>query len=108
MSALNAMPRTDVAVSSSFSQRNGEGVVKITLKNSSSHVAFFLRAEVTEGIDGEEVLPITYDDNYISVFPQESRTIAATFRTSELAGRKPALRLEGYNVGKRVLPVGQP
>jgi len=67
-----------------------------------------LRAEVTEGIDGEEVLPITYDDNYISVFPQESRTIAATFRTSELAGRKPALRLEGYNVGKRVLPVGQP
>jgi len=108
MSALNAMPRTDVAVSSSFSQRNGEGVVKITLKNSSSHVAFFLRAEVTEGIDGEEVLPITYDDNYISVFPQESRTITATFRTSELAGRKPALRLEGYNVGKRVLPVGQP
>ena len=108
MSALNAMPRTYVAVSSSFSQRNSEGVVKITLKNSSGHVAFFLRAEVTEGTDGEEVLPITYDDNYISVFPQESRTITATFRTSELAGRKPALRLEGYNVGKRVLPVGQP
>jgi exo-1,4-beta-D-glucosaminidase len=108
MSALNAMPRTEVALSSSFSQRGDEGVVKITLTNSSSHVAFFLRAEVTEGIDGEEVLPITYDDNYISVFPHESRTITTTFRMSELAGRRPALRLEGYNVGKRVLPVGQP
>ena len=108
MSALNDMPRTDVPVSSSFSHRNDEGVVKITLTNSSHHVAFFLRAEVTEGVDGEEVLPITYDDNYISVFPQESRTVTATFRMSELAGSQPALRLEGYNVGKRVLPVGQP
>jgi exo-1,4-beta-D-glucosaminidase len=105
MSALNAMPRADVAVSSSFSQRNGEGFVKITLKNSSSHVAFFLRAEVTKGTDVEEILPIVYDDNYMSVFPHESRTITATFRTSELAGRQPALRLEGYNVGKRVLPL---
>ena len=108
MSALNAMPRTDVAVSSSFSHRNDEGVVKITLTNSSHHVAFFLRAEVTKGTDGEEILPIVYDDNYISVFPQESRTVTATFRMSELAGSQPALRLEGYNVGKRVLPVGQP
>jgi exo-1,4-beta-D-glucosaminidase len=105
MSGLNAMPRTDVAVSSSFSQRGDEGVVKITLTNSSSHVAFFLRSEVTKGTDGEEILPIVYDDNYISVFPHESRTLTATFRMSELAGRQPALRLEGYNVGKRVLPL---
>src|SRR5437667_9267711 len=100
MSALNAMPRTDVAVSSSFSHRNDEGVVKITLTNSSHHVAFFLRAEVTKGTDGEEILPIVYDDNSISVFPHERRTIPATFRTSELADRKPALLLEGYNVGR--------
>jgi len=48
-------------------------------------VAFFLRAEVTKGTDGEEILPIVYDDNYISVFPHESRTVTATFRVSELA-----------------------
>ena len=82
--------------------------MKIALTNSSSHVAFFLRSEVTTGTDGEEILPIVYDDNYISVFPHESRTITARFRMSELAGRQPALRLEGYNTGKRILPVGQP
>jgi exo-1,4-beta-D-glucosaminidase len=100
------MPRTDVAVSSSFSQRNGERIVKITLTNSSNQVAFFLRSEVTKGTDGAEVLPIVYDDNYISVFPHESRTITATFLMSDVAGRQTALRLEGYNVGKRVLPLG--
>jgi exo-1,4-beta-D-glucosaminidase len=79
--------------------------VKITLTNSSSHVAFFLRSEVTKGTDGEEILPIVYDDNYISVFPHESRTLTATFRMSQLAGRQPAVRIEGYNVGKRILPL---
>src|SRR5438876_2169686 len=108
MSGLNAMPRTYVAVSNSYSHRNDEGVVKITLTNSSHHVASFLRAEVTKGTDGEEILPIVYDDNYMSDFPHESRTITARFCMSELAGRKPALRLEGDNVGERVLPVGQP
>ena len=38
-------------------------------------MAFFLRAEITKGMDGEEILPITYDDNYITIFPHEMRTI---------------------------------
>jgi exo-1,4-beta-D-glucosaminidase len=69
-------------------------------------VAFFLRTEVTKELDGEEILPITYNDNYISIFPHESRSITATFRMSELAGGKPALQLEGFNVGRRVLAIG--
>ncbi|HXM98161.1 MAG TPA: hypothetical protein VN982_06770, partial [Candidatus Dormibacteraeota bacterium] len=57
---------------------------------------------ITKGSDGEEILPIRYEDNYITLFPNESRTIQANFRTAELAGQTPALRLEGYNVGKKI------
>jgi exo-1,4-beta-D-glucosaminidase len=42
-------------------------------------VAFFVRAEVTHEADGNEILPITYDDNYITVFPHEIWTIVARF-----------------------------
>ncbi len=103
MSALNAMPAAQLKASSSFRVTNGDVAAKITLTNESSHIAFFLRAEFTEGIDGEEILPITYDDNYITVFPHETRTIDGHFHVPTQANWSPALRLEGYNVGKKVL-----
>ena len=103
MSALNVMPAAQLKTSSNFTVSNGDVAAKITLTNDSSHIAFFLRAEITKGMDGEEILPITYDDNYITVFPHETRTIDGHFHLPAQATWSPALRLEGYNVGKKVL-----
>jgi len=30
-------------------------------------------------MDGEEILPITYNDNYITVFPHETRIVDGRF-----------------------------
>ena len=103
MSALNVMPAAQLKASSNFTVTNGDAAARITLTNDSSHIAFFLRAEITKGPDGQEILPITYDDNYITVFPHETRTINGYFHLPAQATWFPALRLEGYNVGKRVL-----
>ena len=104
MSALNTMPRGELNVSAQVhsSDANGEQHVTITLANPGGHVAFFVRAEVTRGMDGEEILPITYDENYITIFPRETRTIDATFSGSSLKDQASALRVEGYNIAKRV------
>jgi exo-1,4-beta-D-glucosaminidase len=103
MSALNVMPAAQLKTRSNFTVTNGDIAAKITLTNDSSRIAFFLRAEITKGMDGEEILPITYDDNYITVFPHETRTIDGHFHLPAQATWSPALRLEGYNVGKKVL-----
>jgi exo-1,4-beta-D-glucosaminidase len=108
MSALNTMPRSDLDLSAQVSDSNGEKQVTITLTNSANHVAFFVRAEVTQGADGNEILPITYDDNYVTIFPHEIRTIVARFVDARLSGSvpgslTPALRVEGYNVAKKVV-----
>jgi exo-1,4-beta-D-glucosaminidase len=95
MSDLNNMPAARVGVSGTCESANGESRVDIKLTNNSGHIAFFLRAEVTKE-NGEEILPIRYDDNYVTIFPHESRTIAA--RYDSLAGFKPSLRLQGYNL----------
>jgi len=107
MSALNTMPRGDLNVSAQAHapQTNGEEHVTITLANPGDRVAFFVRAEVTQGNDGEEILPITYDENYITVFPHERRTIEAVFNRSAARAGPPALRVEGYNLGKRIFPL---
>jgi exo-1,4-beta-D-glucosaminidase len=105
LSALNTMPRGDLNVSSRVSEADGEEHVAITLANPGNHVAFFVRAEITQGSDGLEILPIIYGDNYVTVFPHETRTIEATFSKSGAGGASPALRIEGYNVAKRILPL---
>lgn len=99
--ALNTMPTAEVEISGSVKPAGDESRASITITNRSSHVAFFMRAEVTRGPDGEEVLPITYEDNYITLFPSETRTLWARFITADLAGRKAHLRLEGYNISKQ-------
>jgi exo-1,4-beta-D-glucosaminidase len=105
LSALNTMPRAIVKASATFTEAGGEGTATIILTNPTSRIAFFLRAEITQGADGEEILPITYDDNYLTLFPRETRTIVATFRTPTPTIHAPALRLEGYNVDKQTLPL---
>jgi exo-1,4-beta-D-glucosaminidase len=104
MSALNAMPGARVVASGQYyTEPNHETRVQIKLANTSNHVAFFLRAEITKDADGEEILPIRYDDNYITLFPQEARAVDARFDDSLITGHKPGLRLEGYDVPKQLV-----
>ena len=80
--ALNKMAPAHALVSGTYGEENGETRAHINLTNNSNHIAFFLRAEISTDPDGNEVLPIRYDDNYITVFPHESRTIEAVLETS--------------------------
>jgi exo-1,4-beta-D-glucosaminidase len=100
-SALATLSPAEVSLAGDFNNLNGITTAKVTLTNNSDHIAFFLRAEITRGKDGDEVLPITYEENYVTLFPHESRTLQARFQDADLAGQIPALRLEGYNVTKR-------
>jgi exo-1,4-beta-D-glucosaminidase len=104
-SALNNMPRVEVSLTGTLKPEGDNALVAITVANDSDQVAFFMRAEVTQGKDSEEVLPITYDDNYVTLFAHESRTLHARFKRAELDGHKPFVRLEGYNVSKITSPV---
>lgn len=102
-SALNTLPAVKVKASSSVAEANGVRTATLTLSNPSNHIAFFVRAEVTTGPDGDEILPITYDDNYVTLFPHQTRVLTATLPSS--APSATALRVEGYNVAKVVVPL---
>ncbi len=101
--ALNSMPGAEVAMSARVDPVGDESRAVFTLRNHSRQIAFFMRAEVTKGPGGEEVLPVLYEDNYVTLFPGESRRLWAKFRTSHLEAHAPHLKVEGYNVSRRVI-----
>jgi beta-mannosidase len=47
----------------------------------------------------ERVLPVYYSDNYVSLVPNESRTITIEADTSELKGEVGLVLVDGWNVG---------
>jgi exo-1,4-beta-D-glucosaminidase len=101
-SALGQMASVDVGVSAERISSQETDRIRIVITNSSDHIAFFSRIEVTKGVGGLEVLPIIYQDNYITIFPHESNAIEGSFRTVDLDGLEPALLVEGWNVKARV------
>jgi exo-1,4-beta-D-glucosaminidase len=104
LSALNTLPAVNVKLACATAETNGTETATMTLTNQSNHIAFFLRAEMTAGPDGEEILPIVYDDNYVTLFPEQTKTIVARYERPA-TGPAVAVRLQGYNVAKIVLPL---
>ena len=72
MTGLNYMAQVPLDVTASRTVDPGDNRVTIRLHNPSQRVAFFERAELTSTPDGDEILPIEYSDNYVTVFPGET------------------------------------
>jgi exo-1,4-beta-D-glucosaminidase len=94
--ALQSLPQPSVKMSTSFSVRGETLTATVTLKNESSHLAFFLRLKLKQDADGEEVLPVIWEDNYVSLLPGEERQIQASCRIKGLEGKKPLVELETW------------
>lgn len=48
-----------------------EGSYTVTLKNESEVPAFFIRLNLVNG-DGHDVNPVTWSDNYVTLWPEET------------------------------------
>ncbi len=94
MTSLNTMPQVQLGISAKQNTSHGEKHVVIRLHNPSEHVAFFERATVSSSQNGDEILPVEYDDNYITVYPGETAEVHAT--VSKAADAR-WIKLEGYN-----------
>lgn len=96
--ALDSLRPTTVARSMSLSRTGSTETARVTLTNTGKVPAFFLRLQITKGTGGDEVLPVLWEDNYLSLLPGESRRVAATYNVSALGGRSAALAVSGSNV----------
>jgi exo-1,4-beta-D-glucosaminidase len=94
---LRQLPAATVKATTSFSSVGGAGRARVTLTNTGASIAFFIRLQVT-GKNGEEALPVTWDDNYVTLLPGEQRVLTASYRVKDLNGGAPALVLNGWNV----------
>ncbi len=96
--ALHELPQTTLEVTHQFIDLGKEYEVKVVLKNPSDVIGFFIDLNEYGQASGNSILPIFWDDNYISVLPGEVKEITGRFSKDDLKGDKPAFRLSGWNV----------
>ena len=85
------------------SVRFESGRARVVLENRSQALAFFVHLAVRKGEEGDEVLPVLWDDNYVTLLPGETREIAARYAPKDLGAARPVVTLDGWNVGGQVL-----
>jgi exo-1,4-beta-D-glucosaminidase len=96
--AISQLPKVKLKYTDHTERKGEDSVTHLTIENPSKNLAFFVRLKVDKGPKGEEILPIVWEDNYISLVPGEKREITATYRTSELGAAKPVVEVGGWNV----------
>ena len=79
----------------------GTRTARVTLTNPGKSLAFFVRLQVV-GADGEEALPVSWSDNYVTLLPGETRMLEATYGARDIHGA-PHLVVSGWNVGRAVV-----
>lgn len=79
LTALEKMPKPQLSFESFFQQQGKNRRVKVLIDNPSDHIAFFVELKVVDQSTGQSVLPVFWNDNYISLLPGESRTVRGRF-----------------------------
>lgn len=95
--ALSQMPHVKLKVTEHSMRSGDDEVTHVTVENPSKNIAFFVHLQVNKGAKGEEILPVLWEDNYISLLPGEMREVTATYRASELGTAKPSVEVKGWN-----------
>jgi exo-1,4-beta-D-glucosaminidase len=95
---LQRMPPADVAARARFATKGASGEATVTLENRSKAVAFLVHVAVRRSASGEEILPVLWSDNYVTLFPGETREIAATYDAKNLGATRPSVTIDGWNV----------
>jgi exo-1,4-beta-D-glucosaminidase len=96
--ALAQLPKVKLKVTQHTELKGEDSITRVTIENPSNNLAFFVRLKLDKGVKGEEILPVVWEDNYISLLPGEKREVSATYRASELGSAKPAIEISGWNV----------
>jgi exo-1,4-beta-D-glucosaminidase len=96
--SLAQLPKVQLKISSTNIRADEQSTTHVKVANPSKSVAFFIRLKVTKGKGGDEILPVVWQDNYISLLPGEEREIPATYRTADLGTSAAHVEVQGWNV----------
>jgi exo-1,4-beta-D-glucosaminidase len=106
MTELNRLPPVEIQVTAQTGQQKKGEVIYVKLRNATGYLAFQVHLGIRDRETGEEILPVLWQDNYVSLMPGESKNLAVRLLHQPAAMRR-ALEVivDGWNVQKKAAPL---
>ena len=101
--ALDKLPKVKLDFDYLYTKDDQFGKIILKVKNTSASIAFFNFLDVLDLQSKLPVLPVYWNDNYVTILPGEERTYDAQFFLSDFKGEKPVIEVRGWNVDKITL-----
>jgi exo-1,4-beta-D-glucosaminidase len=102
--SLQTLPAATVkATWKSLPGNDHDNEYQVTLHNAGTGLAFLVHMRLVRAAGKSEVLPVFWEDNYISLLPGERREVRVHVRKSDLGGAHPELILDGFNVAPETI-----
>ena len=98
VTGLNKLPVVKLATYAKAERQGDHELVHVTMQNPSQNLAFMAHVRVTNGRGGEDVAPVFWDDNYISLLPGEKRELKGAYEASAADRAQAVLEVDGWNV----------
>ncbi len=98
LTLLNTLPKVRLNIEHYFEKDNNKQKVVITLNNENDIIAFFIELQLIDKNSGEVLIPVLWEDNYLSLLPNEKRKIDATFSIAGNDLQNIDLRVKGWNL----------
>jgi hypothetical protein len=95
---MGKLPMVTLTAQVERKDADGKRLVTITLHNPSANLAVMAHVQLRRQHSGERVLPVFYSDNYVSLVPNESRTITIEADLSSFNGENALVVVDGWNV----------
>ncbi|NUP42774.1 MAG: exo-beta-D-glucosaminidase [Streptomyces sp.] len=105
LTGLSAMAQVPVSATASTDVSGETATTTVTLRNTGSGrtPALFTDVHLVDA-QGKPVLPVEWSDNEVGLWPGETVTLTATYRTADLHGSVPRVRVSGWNTAERTVP----
>jgi len=98
LTGLSSMPKVSLSVDSHFEISGDKQLGKVVIKNQGDNIAFFIDLRVAGKISGRTILPVFWDDNYISLLPGETRSINVQLSVKDMGNEEPVFEIYGWNL----------
>jgi len=98
LKGINRMPDSKVEVTHTISESDNKANVTVKIKNVSDKIAFFIELNLAGESSGSSILPVYWEDNYVTLLPGEERDIKGYVNRTDYSEDNIVFNFKGWNI----------
>ena len=96
--AVLKLPKVKLFSTTKVAEKSGHWYLETVMKNETKIPAINIRLKVVGDKDRNRILPVIFNDNYVTLMPGEQRIITMEIDNADTRGEKPAVEMDGLNL----------